>query len=67
MTIGETGKGAPVIGDDVVIGAGAKIIGPVTVGDRARIGAGCVVMRDVPAGAVVIAPTPNVILKDLGE
>lgn len=67
VTIGETGKGAPVIGDAVVIGAGAKIIGPVTVGDRARIGAGCVVMRDVPAGAVVIAPTPNVILKDLGE
>lgn len=67
VTIGETGKGAPVIGDSVVIGAGAKIIGPVTVGDRARIGAGCVVMQDIPAGAVVIAPTPNVILKDLGE
>lgn len=67
VTIGETGRGAPVIGDDVVIGAGAKVVGPVQVGDRARIGPGCVVMEDVPADALVLAVSGKVILKNLGE
>lgn len=43
----------PVIGDGVDIGAGAVIIGPVTIGEGAVIGANAVVVRDVPAGAVV--------------
>lgn len=47
------GFGAPVIGDNVYIGAGAKIIGNVHVGDRCRIGANAVVVRDVPADTVV--------------
>jgi serine O-acetyltransferase len=41
----------PVIGDNVVIGAGAKVLGKVTVGDNAMIGANAVVLRDVPAQA----------------
>lgn len=52
------GMGAPVIGSNVFIGAGAKIIGKVTVGDNARIGANCVVTRDVPANATVVLPAP---------
>ena len=44
-------NGMPQIGDRVLIGAGAKIIGPVTIGDDARIGAGAIVLIDVPAGA----------------
>jgi serine O-acetyltransferase len=48
------GDRRPIIGDDVFIGAGAKILGPVTVGDRARIGANAVVVCDVPAGATAI-------------
>ena len=51
-------QGSPVIGDNVFIGAGAKIIGGVTVGDNCRIGAGAVVVRDMPPGTVAVsAPT----------
>lgn len=57
VTIGEGRGGAPVIGDDVLIGAGAKIIGGVQIGSGAKIAAGCVVMQDVPAGTVVL-PAP---------
>jgi serine O-acetyltransferase len=46
------GQGAPVIGGHVDIGAGAKILGPVTIGDHAVIGANAVVTRDIPPGAV---------------
>ncbi|AIY40056.1 Serine acetyltransferase [Collimonas arenae] len=44
----------PSIGDNVIIGAGAKILGPVTVGSNARVGANAVVVEDVPAGATVV-------------
>ncbi|CUR55113.1 putative serine acetyltransferase [metagenome] len=50
----------PVIGDGVEFGAGATVIGRVTIGDHARIGAGAVVVKDVPAGGVAYAP-PTVI------
>lgn len=45
--------GKVVMGGHVDVGAGARIIGPVTIGDDARIGANAVVTRDVPAGATV--------------
>lgn len=48
------GKRHPTIGDRVVIGTGAKILGPVVVGSDARIGANAVVVRDVPAGATAV-------------
>ena len=47
-------KRHPTIGDGVTIGAGARVLGPVVVGAHARIGANAVVVRDVPAGAVVV-------------
>ena len=45
--------GAPIVGNDVIIGAGALVLGPVFVGDNAQIGASSIVLRDVPAGATV--------------
>jgi serine acetyltransferase len=54
-TIGSINRGAyPRIGNDVVIGAGARILGPVNIGDGAAIGANAVVVCDVPAGAVAV-------------
>lgn len=50
----EKKKRHPTIGNRVVIGAGAKILGPITVGDNARVGAGSVVVKPVPAGATVV-------------
>jgi serine O-acetyltransferase len=47
-------KRHPTIGDGVVIGAGARVLGPVIVGKGAQIGANAVVVRDVPDGAVVV-------------
>ncbi len=47
-------KRHPTIGNHVVIGAGAKILGPITVGDHTRIGANSVVVKDVPPNSVVV-------------
>lgn len=44
----------PHIGNNVVIGAGATILGPITIGDNAKIGAGAVVVSDVPAGRTAV-------------
>lgn len=48
------GKRHPTIGDRVVIGAGAKVLGPVYIGPDARIGANAVVVKDVPDGATAV-------------
>jgi serine O-acetyltransferase len=50
----EKGKRHPTIGDNVVIGAGAKVLGPIEIGPDARIGAGSVVLQPVPPGATVV-------------
>ncbi len=57
------GFGAPVIGDNVYIGAGAKIVGAVTVGNNVRIGANTVVYQDVPDNSVVVSGAQRVITK----
>jgi serine O-acetyltransferase len=58
VTLGGTswnkGKRHPTLGKGVVVGAGAKILGPITVGDGAKIGSNAVVVKDVPAGATVV-------------
>ncbi len=68
VTLGGTSleqtKRHPTIGDGVIVGAGAKILGAVTVGNRARIGAGTVVVKDVPPHASVIGPAGRVITRD---
>src|SRR4029434_7819400 len=47
-------KRHPTLGRNVVIGAGAKILGPILVGDGAKVGSNAVVVRDVPAGATAV-------------
>jgi len=58
------GKGAPIIGDNVYIGSGAKIIGAVKVGNNVRIGANAVVYKDVPDNSVVVSGEQKTITKD---
>ena len=53
-TSGIPGKRHPTIGDGVIIGSGAQVLGPISVGARARIGANAVVTKDVPEGATMI-------------
>lgn len=55
---------APVLGRNVNVGAGAKIIGRVMVGDDASIGANAVVLHDVPAGALVVGAPAQVVARN---
>ncbi len=54
-------KRHPTLGKNVVVGAGAKILGPITIGDNARVGSNSVVVKDVPAGATVVGIPGRVI------
>jgi serine O-acetyltransferase len=58
VTLGGTGfqrgKRHPTLGDNVTVGSGAKLLGPITVGDGAKVGANTVVVEDVPPGATVV-------------
>src|SRR3989304_6215382 len=54
-------KRHPTLGNNVVVGAGAKILGPITVGNNARVGSNSVVVKDVPAGATVVGIPGRVI------
>lgn len=55
-------KRHPTLGNNVVVGAGAILLGPIVVGDGARIGAGSVVIHDVPAGATVVGVPGRVVV-----
>ena len=57
----EKGKRHPTIGDRVVIGTGAKVLGAITIGDDSRIGANAVVVKSVPANSVVVGVPGQVI------
>ena len=59
----ETGKRHPTVGDRVIIGSGAKILGPIVIGDDSRIGANAVVVKPVPAGSVVVGVPGQVITR----
>jgi serine O-acetyltransferase len=65
VTLGLRGEWAfPDIGDEVYIGAGARVLGSIRVGDRARIGANAVVIDDVPDGATVVGVPAKVVKVD---
>ena len=70
VTLGGTGKDVgkrhPTLGNNVMVGAGAKVLGPFKVGDNARIAANAVVLREVPENATVVG-VPGRIVKLSGE
>lgn len=63
VTVGYGARGRPTLGDRVRIGAGAVVVGPITLHDGATIGANATVVHDVPAGETVVAP----VARPLGE
>jgi serine O-acetyltransferase len=67
VTLGGTslnkGKRHPTLGDNVVVGAGAKILGAITVGDNSRIGANAVVVKPVPPNSVVVGVPGQVVVR----
>ena len=71
VTLGGTswnkGKRYPTLGDGVVVGAGAKILGPFTVGEGAKIGSNSVVTKEVPPGATVVGIPGRVVVKRKGK
>jgi serine O-acetyltransferase len=62
----ERGKRHPTLGNHVVVGAGAKILGGITVGDIVKIGSNSVVLKNVPPNSTVIG-VPGRVIKSLGE
>ncbi len=54
-------KGIPRIGDNVLIGTGASVLGSVTVGDNAKVGAGAVVIYDVPSGCTAVGVPAHIV------
>ena len=60
------GRVAPLIGDNVFVGPGAKVLGPVTVGDNSMIGANAVVMKDIPKDSLAVG-IPSKIVKKIDE
>lgn len=59
----KNGRRSPTIGNDVLIGAGAKILGPVSIGDNSMIGANAVVVKDIPENSVAVGIPAKVIKK----
>ncbi len=57
----DTGKRHPTLGDNVLIGAGTKVLGPVYIGDNARIGAGSVVLKNLPANCTAVGVPAEVV------
>ncbi len=71
VTLGGTswnkGKRHPTLGRGVVVGAGAKLLGPIVIGDGARIGSNAVVVKDVPPGATAVGIPARIILDELDK
>jgi serine O-acetyltransferase len=71
VTLGGTswnkGKRHPTLGRGVVIGAGAKVLGPIVIGEGAKIGSNAVVVKDVPAGATAVGIPARIIVDELDK
>jgi serine O-acetyltransferase len=55
------GKRHPTLGDNVIVGAGAKILGPLVIGNNSKVGAGTIVLKNVPSNAVIVGNPGKVI------
>lgn len=68
VTLGGTslshGKRHPTLGNNVTVGVGAALLGPIVIGDNAKIGGGSVVVKDVPANATAVGVPARVVMKD---
>ena len=68
VTLGGTGKDKgkrhPTLGNNVLVGSGAKILGPFTVGDNARVAAGAVVLAEVPPNSTAVGVPARIVRKD---
>jgi len=68
VTLGGTtwnkGKRHPTLGRGVVVGAGAKILGPITIGENAKVGSNAVVVKDVPPGATAVGIPARILDSD---
>ena len=60
----DTGKRHPTIGNNVMISAGAKVLGPITVGDNSRVAAGAIVLHDVPPNTTVVGVPARVVRRE---
>ncbi|MCY6958946.1 MULTISPECIES: serine O-acetyltransferase EpsC [Clostridium] len=59
----DTGKRHPTVGNNVIIGSGAKILGPILIGDNSKVGANSVVLKDVPENSTVVGIPGKVVKK----
>lgn len=68
VTLGGTGKDIgkrhPTIGNNVMIGAGAKVLGPVNIGENSKIAAGAVVLNDIPSNSTAVGVPARVVKRD---
>lgn len=60
----ERGKRHPTLGNGVIVGVGAKVLGAITVGDRSKIGAGSVVVKDVPPDCTVVGVPGRIVVRE---
>lgn len=60
----DTGKRHPTLGNNVMVGAGAKVLGPFRIGDNAKIAAGAVVLEEIPANATAVGIPARVVRRD---
>jgi serine O-acetyltransferase len=60
----ETGKRHPTVRDRVIVGTGARVLGPLEIGEGAKVGAGAIVIRDVPANSTVVGNPGRTVVRD---
>ncbi|MDF2882394.1 MAG: serine O-acetyltransferase [Clostridiaceae bacterium] len=63
----EKGKRHPTVGNNVIVGSGAKILGPIYIGDNSKVGANAVVLKDVPSGTTAVGIPARIVYPKLGS